>query len=74
MHSGITSHKRKLFTIMQWLRLAVGFGALAAGSEVGSLFMPIGGRIGYWVVMFATMFAVAGIADQIARHFFGRHL
>ena len=51
----------------QAARLAVGFTGLAAGYELGSLFAPILGRIGFWVVTLATMFAVAGIADQIAK-------
>jgi apolipoprotein N-acyltransferase len=59
---------------MQWVRLAVGFGGLAAGYELGSLLTPIVGRIGFWVVTFATMFAVAGIADQIAKRVFRRRL
>jgi hypothetical protein len=40
----------------------------------GSLLTPIVGRIGFWVVTFATMFAVAGIADQIAKRVFRRRL
>ena len=58
----------------QMARLAVGFGALAAGYELGSLFAPIVGRIGFWVVTLATMFAVAGIADQIAKRLFRTRL
>ena len=58
----------------QWMRLAVGFGALAAGYELGSTLAPIVGRIGFWVVTLATMFAVAGIADQIAKRFFRTRL
>lgn len=59
---------------MSLVRLAVGFGALAAGFELGSLLAPIVGRIGFWVVTLATMFAVAGIADQIAKRFFRTRL
>jgi hypothetical protein len=59
---------------MQLARLAVGFGGLAAGYELGSLLTPIVGHIGFWVVTFATMFAVAGIADHIAKRFFRRRL
>jgi len=44
----------------QVARLAVGFTGLAAGYELGSLLTPIVGRIGFWVVTLATMFAVAG--------------
>jgi len=55
---------------MRLMRLAVGFVGLAAGYELGSLLAPIVGRIGFWIVTFATMFAVAGIADQIAKRFF----
>ena len=51
-------------------RLAVGFAGLAAGYELGSLLAPIVGRIGFWVVALATMFAVAGIADHIAKRLF----
>jgi len=58
----------------QWVRLAVGFGGLAAGYELGSLLAPIVGRIGFWVVALATMFAVAGIADQIAKRIFRTRL
>ena len=58
----------------QWVRLAVGFAGLAAGYEVGSLLAPVLGRIGFWIVALATMFAVAGIADQIARRFFRTQL
>ena len=58
----------------QVARLAVGFAALAAGYELGSLLTPIVGRIGFWVVALATMFAVAGIADQIAIRLFRRRL
>jgi hypothetical protein len=58
----------------QWVRLAVGFGALAVGYELGSMLTPVVGRIGFWVVTLATMFAVAGIADQIARRFFRTRL
>ena len=58
----------------QLARLAVGFVGLAAGYEVGSLAIPIVGRIGFWVVALATMFAVAGIADQIAKRFFRTRL
>ena len=47
----------------QVARLAVGFAGLAAGYELGSLLAPAVGRIGFWVVTLATMFAVAGIAD-----------
>lgn len=54
----------------QVARLAVGFAGLAAGYELGSLLTPIVGRIGFWVVTLATMFAVAGIADQIAKRLF----
>ncbi len=36
----------------------------------GSLLAPTVGRIGFWVVTLATMFAVAGIAEQIAKRFF----
>jgi hypothetical protein len=46
----------------------------AAGYELGSLLTPIVGRIGFWVVALATMFAVAGIADQIAKRLFRIHL
>jgi hypothetical protein len=59
---------------MRFIRLAVGFGGLAAGYELGSLLAPIVGRIGFWVVTLATMFAVAGIADQIAKRFFRTRL
>jgi hypothetical protein len=58
----------------QVARLAVGFAGLAAGYELGSLLTPIVGRIGFWVVALATMFAVAGIADQIARRLFRTRL
>jgi hypothetical protein len=58
----------------QWVRLAVGFCGLGAGYELGSLFTPILGRIGFWVVALAAMFAVAGIADQIAKRFFRTRL
>jgi hypothetical protein len=58
----------------QVARLAVGFTGLAAGYELGSLLTPIVGRIGFWVVALATMFAVAGIADQIAKRLFGIRL
>jgi len=58
----------------QVVRLAVGFGGLAAGYEVGSLLTPMVGRIGFWVVALATMFAVAGIADRIASRFFRTRL
>jgi hypothetical protein len=54
----------------QVARLAVGFAGLAAGYELGSLLTPIVGRIGFWVVTLATMFAVAGIAEQIAKRLF----
>jgi len=59
---------------MSLIRLAVGFGGLGAGFELGSLLAPIVGRIGFWVVTLATMFAVAGIADQIAKRFFRTRL
>jgi len=58
----------------QWARLVVGFGALAAGYELGSTLAPVVGRIGFWVIALATMFAVAGIADQIAKRFFRTRL
>jgi hypothetical protein len=58
----------------QVARLAVGFTALAAGYELGSLLAPTLGRIGFWVVTLATMFAVAGIADQAAKRLFGIRL
>jgi hypothetical protein len=58
----------------QAARLAVGFTGLAAGYELGSLLAPILGRIGFWVVTLATMFAVAGIADQVAKRLFGIRL
>ena len=58
----------------QVVRLAVGFGGLAAGYEVGLLLTPMVGRIGFWVVALATMFAVAGIADRIASRFFQTRL
>lgn len=58
----------------QWVRLAVGFGGLAAAYELGSLLAPIVGRIGFWVVALAAMFAVAGIADQIAKRVFRTRL
>jgi hypothetical protein len=58
----------------QVARLAVGFAGLAAGYELGSLLAPAVGRIGFWVVTLATMFAVAGIADQIAKRLFGIRL
>jgi hypothetical protein len=58
----------------QVARLAVGFTGLAAGYELGSLLAPTLGRIGFWVVALATMFAVAGIADQVAKRFFGIRL
>ena len=58
----------------QVVRLAVGFGGLAAGYEVGSLLTPMVGRIGFWVVALATMFAVAGIEDRIASRFFRTRL
>jgi hypothetical protein len=59
---------------MHLVRLAVGFVALAAGYELGSLLTPIVGTVGFWVVAFATMFAVAGIADHIAKRVFRRRL
>jgi hypothetical protein len=59
---------------MQLARLVVGFGAVVAGYEVGSLLTPIVGRIGFWFVALATMFAVAGIADQIAKRLFRKRL
>jgi hypothetical protein len=58
----------------QVARLAVGFTGLAAGYELGSLLTPTLGRIGFWVVTLATMFAVAGIADQAAKRLFGVRL
>jgi hypothetical protein len=54
----------------QVARLAVGFAGLAAGYELGSLLAPTVGRIGFWVVVLATMFAVAGIAGEIAKRLF----
>jgi hypothetical protein len=60
--------------LKQAARLAVGFAGLAAGYELGSLLAPILGRIGFWVVTLATMFAVAGIADQAAKRLFGIRL
>ena len=54
----------------QVARLAVGFAGLAAGYELGSLLAPTVGRVGFWVVTLATMFAVAGIADHIAKRLF----
>jgi hypothetical protein len=58
----------------QVARLAVGFAGLAAGYELGSLLAPVVGRVGFWVVTLATMFAVAGIADQISKRFFRMRL
>jgi hypothetical protein len=59
---------------MSLIRLGVGFGGVAAGYELGSLLTPIVGRIGFWVVALATMFSVAGIADQIAKRVFRTRL
>ena len=58
----------------RYARLVVGFAGLAAGYVLGSLFAPIVGRIGFWVVALATMFAVAGVADQIAKRLFHTRL
>jgi hypothetical protein len=58
----------------QMVRLAVGFAGLGAGYELGSLLSPIVGRIGFWVVTLATMFAVAGIAGEIAKRLFQTRL
>jgi hypothetical protein len=52
---------------MQLVRLAVGFGGLAAGYELGSLLTPMVGRIGFWVVTFATMFALVACFNEFER-------
>jgi hypothetical protein len=61
---------RRLFpmegAMKQVARTAVGFAGLAADCELGSLLAPTLG----WVVTLATMFAVAGIADQVAKRLF----